>query len=114
MDSTDSRSALREATRAVRRAGKLLLFSCPRSIEPGELMPMRMKELDVYLSHSWPGVFAHALRLVANRLIDVRPMLTHFFPLEDAVRAFEVADKRLENSIRVVLDLTGEPQDGRN
>jgi threonine dehydrogenase-like Zn-dependent dehydrogenase len=109
MDSTDSRSALREAVGVVRRAGKLLLFSCPRSIEPAELGPMRMKELDVYMSHSWPGVFAHALRLVSNRLIDVRPMLTHFYPLKDAVRAFEVADKRLDNSIRVSFDLTGEP-----
>ena len=35
-------------------------------------------------------------------------MLTHFYPIDDAVHAFEVADKRLENSIRVILDLTGE------
>ena len=88
--------------------GKLLLFSSPPSIEPAELQPMRMKELDVYSSHSWPGVFAHALRLVSNRLVDVRPMLTHFYPIDDAIHAFEVAHKRLENSIRVILDLTGE------
>jgi threonine dehydrogenase-like Zn-dependent dehydrogenase len=45
---------------------------------------------------------------VANRLVDVRPMLTHFYPVDEAVRAFEVADKRLENSIRVIIDLEGE------
>ena len=70
---------------------------------------MRMKELDIYPSHSWPHVFPQALELVATRKVDVRPMLTHFFPWQEALRAFEVADKRLDSSIRVVIEFIPEP-----
>ncbi len=104
MDTTDSRTALREVVGSVRKCGKLLLFASPRALEAEDWQPMRMKELDVYPSHSWPEVFPEALELVASRKVDVRPMLTHFFPADQALRAFEVADKRLDNSIRVVVE----------
>ncbi len=105
MDSTDSVSALEQAVGVARKGARLLLFSSPRHIAEPYWQQMRFKELDVYPSHSWPHVFPEAIRLIASGDLDVRPMLTHYIPLEEGVRAFEIADKRLDHSIRVVVEV---------
>jgi len=39
------------------------------------------------------GPFAPALRLLADRSIDVRPLITATYPLDDAITAFEHAQR---------------------
>lgn len=43
------------------------------------------------------------MTLIANGKLDVKPLITHVLPLDDAVRAYEIFDKKLENCIKVVL-----------
>ena len=43
------------------------------------------------------------MRLVAARRIDLTPLFTHVFPLEEVVRAYEVFGTRKENVIKVAI-----------
>lgn len=44
-----------------------------------------------------------AVKYLASGKITVKPIITHFLPLEETGRGFEMVDKRLENVIRVVI-----------
>jgi L-idonate 5-dehydrogenase len=52
------------------------------------------KELRLVGSQRFDGEFARAVELIANRRIDVRPIISHAFPIDQAVRAFEQAGDR--------------------
>jgi L-iditol 2-dehydrogenase len=43
------------------------------------------------------------VKYLASGKLAVKPIITHFFPLEETRKAFEIVDKRLENVIRAVI-----------
>lgn len=43
------------------------------------------------------------VKYLASGKLVVKPIITHFFPLEETRKAFEIVDKRLENVIRAVI-----------
>ena len=47
--------------------------------------------------------YPKAIRLVAGGLIDIKPLVTHRFPLEDAVSAFHVAADPAQGAIKVQI-----------
>lgn len=44
-----------------------------------------------------------ALTVLSHNNIDISPLVTHTFPLSEIHQAFETAEKRLENAIKVVV-----------
>ncbi len=52
------------------------------------------KELRLIGSQRFDTEFALALSLIADRRIDVRPIISHHFPINEAVQAFEQAGDR--------------------
>ena len=64
-----------------------------------------MKELDVKglfrYAHTWPT----AIELIALGRIDVKPLVTHRFPLTDVVEAFELTRTGAEGTIKAVVNL---------
>jgi L-iditol 2-dehydrogenase len=92
---TSSSEALLAALRVLRKGGMLGLFGAP---EPGEvrLVPQQLfiRELTLRASYSTTEAEIHAaLDLLRARRIRVDDMVTHLFPLEDAVKAFEAAQR---------------------
>ena len=56
---------------------------------------------------SWlsPYTFPEALHAIEAGLVDVKPLLTHSFGIEEAGRAIETAEKRLENALKVQIKI---------
>src|SRR5690606_18746461 len=52
------------------------------------------KEIGLVGSHRFDEEFAEAVRLIDSRLIDVRPIHSASYPLEDALAAFDHAGDR--------------------
>ena len=50
------------------------------------------------------GDFLAAAKLIADREIDLKPLLTHTVPFEQAQRAYELFVDREDNAIKVVID----------
>jgi L-idonate 5-dehydrogenase len=60
------------------------------------------KEIALKGTHRFHAEFAEAARLISTRAIDVRPIITGSYPLEDAVAAFGAAGDRAR-SVKVQL-----------
>ncbi len=50
-----------------------------------------------------PPEYPKAIRLVAGGLINLKPLVTHRFPLERAVEAFHVAADPAQGAIKVQI-----------
>jgi threonine dehydrogenase-like Zn-dependent dehydrogenase len=48
--------------------------------------------------------FRIAVDLIANKMIDVSPLITHTFPFHAAQEAFTLFANRSDGSIKVVLE----------
>lgn len=67
-------------------------------------MRQLLKEVTVETSRSYAaGDWPAAIRLASRGDIDLKALVTHKFPLEEALRAYEVAEKKLENSVKVLF-----------
>lgn len=58
------------------------------------MMTITTKELDLRGSFRFHAEFATAVSLMQKRLIDVRPLITHTYPLDQAEEAFRAASDR--------------------
>jgi L-idonate 5-dehydrogenase len=85
--------ALRSAVAAVRPRGTIVQVGVTGEIN----LPLHSlvgKELRLVGSQRFDREFAIAIALISNRRIDVRPIISHAFPVDEAVRAFEQAGDR--------------------
>jgi L-idonate 5-dehydrogenase len=64
------------------------------------------KEINLLGSHRFHEEFAVAARLIAERRIDVRPLISDRFPLEEALMAFAAAGDR-SRAMKVQLNFAG-------
>lgn len=95
---------LPQATRMVRRAGKVVViggFDAGETSIPLEWQRIQMSEIRLVLSASFAMHHIYreqgmVLDLIAKGRIDVKPLITHRFPLDRINEAFDVADRKLE------------------
>jgi L-iditol 2-dehydrogenase len=68
-------------------------------------MHLSANEIDLQFQYRYCNQYPKALRLVSGGLVDLKPLVTHRFPLERAVEAFEVAADPKQGAIKVqILD----------
>jgi len=110
VDCAGSPSALARAVALCRPGGRMLLLATYwNGMEiPG--IPLCMKEIQVVPSSLYSRVglerdFERAAGLLAARPEIADALITHRYPLEGAVEAFETAADRASGAIKVVLDI---------
>ncbi|KAF2223902.1 chaperonin 10-like protein [Elsinoe ampelina] len=85
-----------------RRGGEVMVIGVGKDTMDGlPFMQASMAEIDLKFinryHHSWP----YAIRLMQSGCIDLKPLVTHKFKLEEAVKAIETASDRSQASIKV-------------
>jgi len=61
------------------------------------------KQLTILGSRGTGGRYEEAISLLALGKVRVEPMITHFLPIDDAVKGFSIMINRLEDVLRVVF-----------
>jgi L-idonate 5-dehydrogenase len=61
------------------------------------------KEIDLRGTFRFHGEFAQAVDLLSRKVIDVRPVISHTVPFNDAVQAFDLAADK-SRAMKVLLD----------
>jgi L-idonate 5-dehydrogenase len=97
--------ALRSAFATVRPRGTIVQVGVTGDITI-PLNALVGKEIVWRGSQRFDQEFAQAVELISSRSIDVRPIISHSFPLDQAVQAFEQAGDRAQ-ACKVQIDLTG-------
>ena len=97
-------NALKSAVAAAKRGAVIVqVGTLPHEPLPFVVNDIMAKELDLRGAFRWGIEFDWAVRYLASRRVDVRPLLSGQFPLTDAVAAFHAAaDKRRSTKVQVV------------
>lgn len=93
-----------ESVAAVVSGGKVILVGIPgddRIIFSASTA--RRKGLTIKLVRRMKHMYPRAIELVSKGLVDVRSIVTHRFPLEQAVEAFRVAERR--DGLKIMINL---------
>lgn len=98
-----SASALRSAAMTVRPCGTIVQVGVSGDV-PIPLNLIVGKEISLSGSHRFDAEYPQAVRLIDQGIIDVRPIITASYPLEEAIEALKAASDR-SRSVKVQLTL---------
>ncbi len=99
--------AVDQALRLLRPGGKLVLIGIPPILEHWSFATdlTRRKELVIQNVRRQRGCVQTAIDMLAQQHIDVRPLVTHRFPLEQTREAFELVDAYSEGVVKAMVEL---------
>ena len=63
----------------------------------------RRRGLSIKFSRRMPEVYPRAIALAASRRVNLRPLATHRFTLEDTKKAFEMQVERKDGIIKAII-----------
>ena len=97
-------NALKSCVAAVKRGGMIVqVGTLPHEPLPFVVNELMAKELDLRGAFRWGIEFDWAVDYLSSRRVDVRPLLSGQYPLQDAVAAFAAAaDKNKSTKVQVV------------
>lgn len=97
-------AALKSCIAAAMRGGTVVqVGTIPHEPMPFVVNEIMAKELDLKGAFRWGIEFDWAVEYLSARRVDVKPLLSGQFPLQDAARAFELAkDKTRSTKVQVV------------
>lgn len=103
-DAAGVQDAVDDAFVAVRPGGKVILAGIPDSDRTYFSASIaRRKGLTIKLVRRMKHTYPRAIELVSKGLVDVRSLVSHCFPLEEAREAFRVAERR--EGLKVIIEL---------
>ncbi len=89
---------------AVRPGGKVILAGIPHDDKTSFSASIaRRKGLTIKLVRRMKHTYPRAIELVSKGLVDVRSLVTHRFPLEQASEAFRVAERR--EGLKIMIEV---------
>ena len=104
LECTGAESSIGAAIEAVRFGGTVFVVGVGKSEMTFPFMRMSTREVDVRFQYRYANTWPRAIRLVeAGVLSDVRKLVTHRFPIEEAVRAFETSADPKSGAIKVQI-----------
>ncbi len=101
VEATGTPSGFKTAQHIVRPRGKLVLKSTYHGLAQVDLSAIAVDEVQIIGSRCGP--FAPALRLLAQNLVDVIPLIQARYPLEEGVKAMERASAK--GTLKVLIEM---------
>jgi L-iditol 2-dehydrogenase len=103
-EAAGTQAAVDDAFAAVAAGGKVVLAGIPDNDQTSfSASTARRKGLTIKLVRRMKHTYSRAIELVSKGLVDVRSIVTHRFPLEQAAEAFRVAEPR--EGLKIIIDV---------
>lgn len=102
MEAAGIPQTIAETVGLVRSAGKICLIGIPEKPVEFDFLTLVRREIDIVTSDASLVGYERTHELVAKRIIDVRPLITHTFHFEDIIKAFDVA--KGQEAIKVLIE----------
>lgn len=103
LECTGVESSVASATWSVKFGGKVFVIGVGKNEMRIPFMRLSTMEIDLQYQYRYCNTCPRAIRLVRNGVIDLKRLVTHRFPLEDAVKAFETAANPKTGAIKVQI-----------
>jgi L-iditol 2-dehydrogenase len=103
-EAAGTQDAVDVSVAAVASGGKVILAGIPNDDKTSfSASTARRKGLTIKLVRRMKHTYPRAIELVSKGLVDVRSLVTHHFPLEQADEAFRVAERR--EGLKIIIEV---------
>ena len=108
VEAVGENSTINDCFALLRKSGAMIAFGVPQrtSVYQLNFLELFRKELKL-LGSVGPEVqidFPPAVELVADDSIDVSPIISHWLPLDDAQKAFDISAGKEDGAIKVLME----------
>lgn len=103
LECTGFESSIHAAIFSTAFGGKVFIIGVGKNEQNFPFMHLSANEIDVSFQYRYAHQYPKAIRLVQAGLINLKPLVTHRFKLEDAVKAFHVAADPSQGAIKVQI-----------
>lgn len=94
------------AVHLARRGGRVVMIGFPLEDNfPYPLVSAMAKETDIVTVFRYANVYQSSIDLVAAGRIDLKSLITHRFPLEQAEQALQLSDRRGDGVVKAMVDV---------
>jgi L-iditol 2-dehydrogenase len=106
MEAVGSRVTFRQVFDAVGKGGTVVLIGAPTEDECSiKVLEVLSKELTIKGLFRYVDTYPTAIKLVSSGRINLKPLITHIFPLEEIRNGFKIASEKSDNAIKVVIKI---------
>jgi L-iditol 2-dehydrogenase len=104
LECTGAEASIGAAIHAVRFGGTVFVVGVGKNEMQFPFMRLSTREVDLRFQYRYANMWPKAIRLMESGLLsDIRKLVTHRFPMEDAVRAFETSADLKSGAIKVQI-----------
>lgn len=83
----------------------MFVIGCGKDFQNIPFAHMSSREIDIRFQYRYKDTYPKAIALVSSGLINLKPLVTHRFALEEGEKAFEAASDVNARAIKVqILD----------
>jgi L-iditol 2-dehydrogenase len=90
-----------------RDAGFVVLIGLAQELQiPMPMVEALIKEINFVTSFRYNNIFEEAITLMSNKRVNVKPMITHEFPFEKTLEAFDVTENAKDKAVKVMINFS--------
>ncbi|KAL4613375.1 sorbitol dehydrogenase [Arapaima gigas] len=104
IDCTGIESSIQTAIHATHSGGVVVLVGMASDTVSIPLVTVSVKELDIRGIFRYCNTWPMAIAMLASKKVNLKPLVTHRFPLEQAIKAFETTRQGLGIKIMLKCD----------
>ncbi|KAE8149170.1 chaperonin 10-like protein [Aspergillus avenaceus] len=105
LECTGVESSIHAGIYSTRFGGSVFVIGVGKTFQTIPFMHLSFREIDLRFQFRYHDIYPKAISLVAAGIIDMKPLVSHRFALEDGVKAFEAASNPASGAIKVqILD----------
>ncbi|CAG0899215.1 unnamed protein product [Darwinula stevensoni] len=103
IECSGAEACIRMGIRCTRSGGTLVLVGLGPPEVSVPLVDAAVREVDIRGIFRYANCYPTALDMVASGLVNVKPLVTHHFQLEESIKAFETAHAGAPGTIKVMI-----------
>ena len=103
IETAGAEASLRQTLKVARRGGRVSILG---TVHKPFLFDLQERFFDMFNLNIGLGdqnYVPELMRLIRQGRLDLKPLITHTLPLAQAMRGYEIFEKKLENCIKVIL-----------
>lgn len=100
---TGIESVISNSVSLVKKGGTLAFIGLYDGNVPIRTKEIIDREIDVIGSYRYSNTYLNVIKLINSGILKVKPLISHIFNLAEIAKAFELADKREENYLKIII-----------
>ncbi|MBW2339345.1 MAG: alcohol dehydrogenase catalytic domain-containing protein [Deltaproteobacteria bacterium] len=105
VEATGNTSSFKKACAVIKPGGALINIGMySKKLMEFDLSFLYEKEAIIYGSKGGEEGYEEAVELLAQKRLQITPMITHRFPLEETPKGFETFQDKTQNALRIIIE----------